>query len=79
MVEDAHLCCGSAGTYSILQPDISQRLLVNKVARLVAQDAEYIATANIGCHLHLQSGTDVPVVHWVELLADRLRHETGDA
>jgi len=78
-VQDAHLCCGSAGTYSILQPDISQRLLANKVTSLVAQEAEYIATANIGCHLHLQSGTDVPVVHWVELLADRLRHETGEA
>jgi glycolate oxidase iron-sulfur subunit len=78
-VQDAHLCCGSAGTYSILQPEISQRLLVNKVASLVAQDAEFIATANIGCHLHLQSGTAVPVVHWVELLADRVRHEAGDS
>ena len=54
-------------------------LLANKVTSLVAQEAEYIATANIGCHLHLQSGTDVPVVHWVELLADRLRPETGEA
>jgi glycolate oxidase iron-sulfur subunit len=49
------------------------------VASLVAQDAEFIATANIGCHLHLQSGTAVPVVHWVELLADRVRHEAGDS
>jgi len=74
-VQNAHLCCGSAGTYSMLQADISRRLLENKVASLVANDAEFIATANIGCHVHLQSGTEVPVLHWVELLADRLRDE----
>ena len=72
-VQDAHLCCGSAGTYSLLQADISQTLLANKVTRLQAEQPDVIATANIGCQLHLQSGAAVPVVHWVELLADRLQ------
>jgi glycolate oxidase iron-sulfur subunit len=72
-VQDAHLCCGSAGTYSLLQADISHALLDNKVAHLQADQPEIIATANIGCQLHLQSGAAVPVVHWVELLADRLQ------
>ena len=72
-VQNAHLCCGSAGTYSILQSEIAQRLLQNKVESLLQENAEFIATANVGCQLHLQTGTDVPVVHWVELLADRLR------
>ena len=72
-VQDAHLCCGSAGTYSLLQADISQTLLANKVSRLQAEQPDVIATANIGCQLHLQSGAAVPVVHWVELLADRLQ------
>ena len=74
-VADAHLCCGSAGTYSILQPALSAQLRDNKLAALVAGAPEVIATANIGCLSHLQggtstppSGTRVPVVHWVELL-----------
>jgi glycolate oxidase iron-sulfur subunit len=67
-VPDAHLCCGSAGTYSILQRPLSERLRENKVAALQAGGPAVIATANIGCLHHLQAGTDVPVVHWIELL-----------
>jgi len=65
---ESHLCCGSAGTYSIMQPDLSQKLLSRKLAVLQENTPEVIVTANIGCQLHLQSGTDVPVMHWVELL-----------
>jgi glycolate oxidase iron-sulfur subunit len=72
VVQDSHLCCGSAGTYSILQADLSTRLLEKKLLNLQAQKPEIIATANIGCQLHMQSAADVPVVHWVELLADHL-------
>ena len=67
-VADAHLCCGSAGTYSILQPELSQRLRANKLAALGAGKPEVIATANIGCLSHLQGGTGTPVRHWIELL-----------
>jgi glycolate oxidase iron-sulfur subunit len=65
---DAHLCCGSAGTYSMLQKDLSRRLLGNKVAALESGRPEVIATANIGCLAHIQSGTAVPVRHWIEVL-----------
>ncbi|GAB4356180.1 MAG: glycolate oxidase subunit GlcF [Gammaproteobacteria bacterium] len=68
-VTDAHLCCGSAGTYSLLQEEISGKLLGNKVRTLQAGDPELIATANVGCQLHLQTGASVPVRHWIELLA----------
>ncbi|MEQ6340969.1 MAG: glycolate oxidase subunit GlcF [Gammaproteobacteria bacterium] len=67
-VPDAHLCCGSAGTYSILQKELSQQLLQNKLAALQSGAPAFIATANIGCLTHLQSRSDVPVRHWVELL-----------
>ena len=67
-VAESHLCCGSAGTYSILQPELSQQLLENKLESLVAGDPELIATANVGCQLHLQSRARVPVKHWLELL-----------
>ena len=69
-VPDPHLCCGSAGTYSILQPKISSQLLINKLDALGAGGPQLIATANIGCQLHLGSKATVPVVHWLELLAD---------
>jgi glycolate oxidase iron-sulfur subunit len=69
-VANAHLCCGSAGTYSILQETLSERLLADKVRTLEDGGPVLIATANIGCLLHLQSGTALPVRHWVELLAD---------
>jgi glycolate oxidase iron-sulfur subunit len=67
-VADAHLCCGSAGTYSLLQPELSQQLLSNKLDNLQAGQAELIATANVGCQLHLQTQSRLPVQHWVELL-----------
>jgi glycolate oxidase iron-sulfur subunit len=74
-VPDGHLCCGSAGTYSLLQPELAQRLRDNKLAALGSGLPEIIATANIGCLAHLQSGSALPVRHWIELLADRLREE----
>ena len=69
-VADGHLCCGSAGSYSLLQPDISRRLRANKLAALEAGAPDVIVTANIGCLLHLASGTDRPVRHWIEALAE---------
>ena len=69
-VKDSHLCCGSAGTYSILQPDFSRQLLENKIQCLNEHKPGIIATANIGCLLHIQSQSSVPVKHWVELLDD---------
>jgi glycolate oxidase iron-sulfur subunit len=71
-VTDRQRCCGSAGTYSILQPQLSQQLLRAKVEALEAGAPEVIATANIGCLHHIRSATRVPVRHWVELLAERL-------
>jgi glycolate oxidase iron-sulfur subunit len=71
-VPDAHLCCGSAGTYSLLQADLSQRLLANKVRALESGSPAVIATANIGCLSHIASGAKLPVVHWIELLDGRL-------
>lgn len=68
-VADAHLCCGSAGSYSILQAGLSAKLLANKLKNLEAGEPALIATANIGCLQHLQGGTGLRVVHWVELLA----------
>lgn len=65
---DNHLCCGSAGAYSVLQPDIAHALRERKLASLDATGASQIVSANIGCQTHLQSGTDKPVKHWVELL-----------
>ena len=67
-VPDAHLCCGSAGTYSLTQPELSQRLRDGKVLALESGVPEIIATANIGCQLHLEAGAKTPVVHWLELL-----------
>ena len=72
LVPDAHLCCGSAGTYSILQPDLSQQLLRNKVAALESGKPDRIATANIGCLMHLQSGSTLSVKHWIELMDEQL-------
>jgi len=71
-VPDSHLCCGSAGTYSILQPELSAKLLSAKVAALEQGQPALIATANIGCHAHIRGGTALPVRHWVELIAERL-------
>ncbi len=71
-VADKHLCCGSAGTYSILQPEIAGELKTRKLANLHAGQPDLIATANIGCLAHLQSGSALPVKHWVELVDARL-------
>ena len=71
-VADAHLCCGSAGTYSILQPRLSRELRTRKLAALQSGLPAAIATANIGCLAHLQAATDTPVRHWIELLDDAL-------
>jgi glycolate oxidase iron-sulfur subunit len=67
-VVDGHLCCGSAGTYSVLQPELSNRLKANKLAELEKQQPDVIATANVGCQLHLRGDAKVPVLHWIELL-----------
>lgn len=71
-VADGHLCCGSAGTYSLLQPAISRLLKDNKIAALQANTPDVIATANIGCLVQLASGADRPVRHWIELLAQAI-------
>lgn len=71
-VTDTHLCCGSAGTYSILQKEISLKLRDNKILALQKNSPELIATANIGCLMHLRSGADVPVVHWINLLEQHI-------
>lgn len=69
---DSHLCCGSAGTYSVLQADLSYQLRDNKLKNLQATEPEMIVSANIGCLTHLQSGTETPVRHWIELIDQAL-------
>ena len=69
---DSHLCCGSAGTYSVLQPELAYQLRDRKLTSLAAVDAPLIVSANIGCIQHLQSGTSTPVRHWVEVLDEAL-------
>ena len=76
-VADGHLCCGSAGTYSILQPAIAGRLRENKQQALAAGAPAVIASANIGCILHLREGGATPVRHWIELLDERLGERSG--
>ncbi len=67
-VGDRHLCCGAAGSYSILQPGLSDQLRERKLEQLQHASPEMIVTANIGCQHHLQQKSAVPVIHWVELL-----------
>ena len=69
---EGYLCCGSAGTYSVLQPTLAKRLRDRKLSSLLREEPEVIVTANIGCQLHLQSGTGTQVMHWAELLARQL-------
>jgi glycolate oxidase iron-sulfur subunit len=71
---EAHLCCGSAGTYSVLQPKIAYQLRDRKLGNLSEMKPDVIASANIGCITHLQSGTATPVRHWVEVLDEALSH-----
>ncbi len=67
-VPEAHLCCGSAGTYNILQPEIAGRLLDRKIGNIVKTAPDVIAAGNIGCIVQIASGTAIPVVHPVELI-----------
>jgi glycolate oxidase iron-sulfur subunit len=73
---EAHLCCGSAGTYSVLNPDLSYQLRDRKLGHLSetfgATPPDVIVSANIGCITHLQSGTTTPVRHWIEVLDQAL-------
>jgi glycolate oxidase iron-sulfur subunit len=70
--EESHLCCGSAGTYAVLQPELAYQLRDRKLKFLSALDPDCIVSANIGCIQHLQSGTRAPVKHWVEVLDEAL-------
>ena len=76
-VPDGHLCCGSAGTYSLLQSELSGQLLTNKVRALESGSPDIVATANIGCMAHIESGlhasSRTPILHWIELIDQRLR------
>jgi glycolate oxidase iron-sulfur subunit len=69
---ESHLCCGSAGTYSVLQPQLSYQLRDRKLANLAPLEPQAIVSANIGCIQHLQTGTTTPVKHWVEVLDEAL-------
>jgi glycolate oxidase iron-sulfur subunit len=71
-VPDSHLCCGSAGTYSFLQPDLSEKLKQNKLSALASGGPDLIVTANIGCQVHLAAGAALPVKHWIAALEERL-------
>ncbi|TDX31739.1 glycolate oxidase iron-sulfur subunit [Modicisalibacter xianhensis] len=71
-VRDAHLCCGSAGTYSVTQPELSKQLRDNKLDALEAGNPELIVTANIGCQTHLDGASRTPVRHWIEIVDDSL-------
>ena len=72
-VGESHFCCGSAGTYSVLQPELATELRDRRLGHLQASAPEVILSANIGCITHLQSGTDARVMHWIELLDTRVR------
>jgi glycolate oxidase iron-sulfur subunit len=71
-VGESHFCCGSAGTYSVLQPELSIQLRDRRLGHLQLPGPEAILSANIGCITHLQSGTETPVMHWIEWLDKRL-------
>ncbi|OGB35346.1 MAG: glycolate oxidase iron-sulfur subunit [Burkholderiales bacterium RIFCSPLOWO2_12_FULL_61_40] len=77
--QESHLCCGSAGTYSVLNPTLSYQLRDRKLENLQAAQAEVIISANIGCITHLQSGTSVAVKHWVEVLDAALSQDAVNA
>ena len=70
--DESHLCCGSAGTYSVLQPELAMQLRDRKLAQLQPLQADVVISANIGCIQHLQSGTATPVRHWVEVVDEAL-------
>ena len=70
---ESHMCCGSAGTYSLFHPETARALRDRKLTDLEHQRAAFIVTANIGCQIHLGLGTHTPVLHWLELLQRKLR------
>ncbi len=74
---ESHFCCGSAGTYSVLQPELANTFRDRKLAYLEPLQADVIVSANIGCIQHLQTGTETPVRHWVEVLDEALAQATG--
>ena len=76
---ESHLCCGSAGAYSVLQPELAVPLRDRKLGHLAALEADCIVSANIGCIQHLQSGTSIPVKHWIEVLDESLDLPQGAA
>lgn len=78
-VQDAHLCCGSAGTYSITQPELATQLRDNKLNALEAGNPETIVTANIGCQTHLNGAGRTPVRHWIEIVDESLPPSAGSA
>ena len=77
-VPESHLCCGSAGTYSILQPELSRQLRARKLDNLQRNRPELILSANIGCLAHLETATEIPVRHWIEWVGTRLRTSRGE-
>jgi glycolate oxidase iron-sulfur subunit len=70
--DESHLCCGSAGAYSILQPQIATQLRDRKLLNLAKLEPQFILSANVGCIQHLQSGTSTKVLHWIEMLDQAL-------
>ena len=76
-VRDTHLCCGSAGTYSLLQPELSQGLRARKLETLLENRPQAVLSANIGCITHLQGATETPVLHWIEWVDEVLRQQTA--
>ncbi|RKZ72290.1 MAG: glycolate oxidase iron-sulfur subunit [Gammaproteobacteria bacterium] len=72
-IEDANQCCGSAGTYSLLQTELSEKLRRKKISAMEAVKPDVILTANIGCQLHLQQATEIPVKHWIEILEEDIQ------
>ena len=75
--DESHLCCGSAGAYSVLQPEISTTLRDRKLSHLQQARPDMVLSSNIGCIGHLQSGTDTPVRHWIEVIDAALKPVTA--
>ena len=67
-IPDGHLCCGSAGTYNLLQSDIAKKLLKDKVINIEKLDPQFIATGNVGCITQISNGTKIPILHTVEII-----------
>ena len=67
-IPDGHLCCGSAGTYNLLQNDIANKLLKNKISNINKINPQFISTGNIGCITQISNGTKIPILHTVEII-----------